>query len=79
MLTDPPQAIDPIKEKLMEKIFEFVDPGEIVTLYNHGSHVVEVMMYLDDRHTLEPHTVILSHAEAEQRIAVLRRRQDLTS
>jgi len=79
MLTDPLQAIDTIKEKLMEKIFEFVDPSEILTLYKHGTHVVEVMMYLDDRHTLEPHTVILSHAEAEQRIAALRRRQDLTS
>lgn len=67
------------QEKLMEKIFEFVDPGEILSFYNHGTHVVEVMMFLDDRHTLEPHSEVLSHAEAEQRIAVLRRRQDLTA
>jgi hypothetical protein len=63
----------------MEKIFEFIDPGEIVTLYNHGTHVVEVMMFLDDRHTLEPHSVVLSHAEAEQRITDLQSRQDLTA
>jgi len=79
MRAGPPRAIDTLKGKLMEKIFEFIDPGEILSFYNHGTHVVEVMMYLDDRHTLEPHSVILSHAEAEQRIAVLRSRQDLTS
>lgn len=63
----------------MEKMFEFVDPGEIVSLYNHGTHVVEISLFLDDRHTLEPHSAILSHEEAQQRITELRRRQDLTS
>ncbi len=67
------------QEKLMEKIFEFIDPGEMVSLYNHGTHVVEVSLFLDDRHTLEPHSVILSHAEAEQRISDLRSRQELAS
>lgn len=58
----------------MEKIFEFIDYGEIITLYDHGTHVVEVSMFLDERRTLEPKSVILSHAEAEQKIASLRNR-----
>lgn len=60
----------------MEKIFEFIDPGEMVTFYNHGTHVEEISMFLDDRHTLEPHSVVLTHAEAEQRISDLRNRQN---
>lgn len=63
----------------MEKIFEFIDPGEIISFYNHGTHVVTVSQFLDDRHTLEPHSAVLSHAEAEKRIAELRNRQELTS
>ena len=63
----------------MEKIFEFIDPGEIVSLYDHGTHVLEVSLFLDDRHTLEPNSVVLSHAEAKQRITDLLSRQDLTS
>lgn len=59
----------------MEKIFEFVDYGAIVSFYDHETHVVEVSMYLDERRTLEPESVILTHDEAEKRIALLRDRQ----
>lgn len=59
----------------MEKIFEFIDYGEIVSFYNRGTHVEEISMFLDERRSLEPNSVILSHAEAEQKIAVLRNRQ----
>ncbi|OEU52876.1 MAG: hypothetical protein BA871_13955 [Desulfuromonadales bacterium C00003096] len=56
----------------MEKIFEFIDYGSIVTFYDHGTHVVEVSMFLDERRTLEPLSVVLSHEEAEEKIAILR-------
>jgi len=59
----------------MKKIFEFIDYGEIVSFYNHGTHVEKISMFLDERRSLEPNSVILSHAEAEQKIAVLRNRQ----
>lgn len=58
----------------MEKIFEFIDYGEIVSFYKHDTHVEEISMFLDERRTLEPKSVVLTHAEAEQRIAVLRNR-----
>ncbi len=63
----------------MEKIFEFIDPGEIVSFYNHGTHVVTVSQFLDDRHTLEPHFAVLSHEEAEKRITELQSLQETTS
>lgn len=63
----------------MEKIFEFIDPGEIVSFYNHGTHVVAVSQFLDDRHTLEPHSAVLSHEEAEKQITELQDRQELPS
>lgn len=56
----------------MEKVFEFIDYGAIVTFYDHGSHFVEVSMFLDERRTLEPQSVKLSRAEAEQKIAIMR-------
>lgn len=56
----------------MEKIFEFIDYGEIVSFYDHGTHVVEVSLFLDERRTLEPQSVTLSHEEAQQKIALLR-------
>lgn len=56
----------------MEKVFEFIDYGSIITFYDHGTHVVEISMYLDERRTLEPLSVVLTHAEAEQKIAALR-------
>lgn len=56
----------------MEKIFEFIDYGSIITFYDHGTHVVEVSMFLDERRTLEPLSVVLNHEEAEEKIATLR-------
>ena len=56
----------------MEKVFEFIDYGSIVTFYDHGTHVVEVSMFLDERRTLEPLSVVLNHKEAEKKIAALR-------
>ncbi len=58
----------------MEKVFEFIDYGAIVTFYDHGTHFVEVSMFLDERRTLEPQSVVLSHEEAEQKMAALRER-----
>ena len=58
----------------MKKIFEFIDYGEIVSFYDHGTHVEEISMFLDERRTLEPKSVILSHAEAEQKVALLSNR-----
>lgn len=60
----------------MEKIYEFIDYGAIVTFYDHGTHVVEVSMFLDERRTLEPQSVILNHEEAERKIATFRGRND---
>lgn len=59
----------------MKKIYEFTDYGAIVTFYDHGTHVAEVSMYLDERRTLEPESVILSHEEAERKIADFRARE----
>lgn len=56
----------------MEKIFEFEDYGAIITFYDHGTHVVEVSLYLDERRSLQPESVVLTHQEAEQKIARLR-------
>lgn len=56
----------------MEKVFEFIDYGSIVTFYDHGTHIVEVSLFLDERRTLEPQSKILTRAEAEQKIAALR-------
>ncbi|OEU60853.1 MAG: hypothetical protein BA870_03165 [Desulfuromonadales bacterium C00003094] len=56
----------------MEKVFEFIDYGAIVTFYDHGTHIVEVSMFLDERRTLEPQSIVLTHAEAEEKIAALR-------
>ena len=58
----------------MEKVFEFIDYGAVVSFYDHGTHVVEVSMFLDERRTLEPESVVLTHEEAEQKIALLRDR-----
>lgn len=58
----------------MEKIYEFIDYGAIVTFYDHGTHVVEVSMFLDERRTLEPQSVVLGREEAEQKIAAFRER-----
>ena len=56
----------------MEKIFEFIDYGVVVSFYDHGTHVVEVSLYLDERRTLEPDSEVLTHEEAERKIALLR-------
>jgi len=58
----------------MEKIYEHIDYGAVVTYYDHGTHVVEVSLYLDERRTLEPESVVLTHEEAERKIARLRER-----
>ncbi len=58
----------------MEKIYEFIDYGSIITFYDHGTHVVEVSMFLDERRTLEPQSIVLNHEEAKQKIATLRER-----
>ena len=55
----------------MEKIFEFEGYGAIITFYDHGTHVVEVSMYLDERRTLQPESVVMTHQEAEKKIARL--------
>lgn len=62
------------QENVLEKIYELIDYGAIVTFYDHGTHVAEVSMFLDERRTLEPQSIVLTHAEAEQRIAALRER-----
>lgn len=59
----------------MEKIFEFIDYGAVVSFYDHGTHVVEVSLYLDERRTLEPDSVVLTHEEAERKIALLREKE----
>ncbi len=56
----------------MEKIFEFTGYGAIVTYFDHGTHVTEVSLYLDERRSLEPCSVVLTHAEAETKIAALK-------
>ncbi len=56
----------------MEKIFEFVGYGSMVTFYDHGSHVVEVSLFLDERRTLEPLSEVLTHEQAKEKIALLR-------
>lgn len=56
----------------MEKIFEFIDYGVVVSFYDHGTHVVEVSLYLDERRTLEPDSEVLTHEAAERKIALLR-------
>ncbi|MCD4688659.1 MAG: hypothetical protein K8R55_04910 [Desulfuromonadaceae bacterium] len=58
----------------MEKVYEFIDYGAIVTFYDHGTHVVEVSMFLGERRTLEPQSAVLTHEEAEGKIATLRER-----
>lgn len=62
-------------EMVLEKIYEFIDYGVIVTFYDHGTHVAEVSMYLDERRTLEPQSVVLNHEEAERKIADYRARE----
>lgn len=59
----------------MQKIYEFIDYGAIVTFYDHGTHVEEVTLYLDERRSLEPEAEVLSHEEAEKKIARLQERQ----
>ena len=56
----------------MKKIFEFIDYGEIVTFYDHGTHVTEVSLFLDERRSFEPQSVVLTHEQAGQRITLLR-------
>lgn len=59
----------------MKKIFEFIDYGEIVTFYDHGTHVTEVSLFLDDRRSFEPESIVLTHEEAAKSIALLRERK----
>lgn len=59
----------------MEKIFEFIDYGAVVTFYDHGTHVEEITLYLDERRSLEPEAVVMNHHEAQRKIALLRERQ----
>ncbi|ABI81954.1 hypothetical protein Pcar_3338 [Syntrophotalea carbinolica DSM 2380] len=59
----------------MEKIFELINYGEIVSFYDHGTHVVEVSLFLDERRSLEPQSVTLTHEEAQRKIALLRDKQ----
>jgi len=60
------------QENILKKVFEFIDYGSIITFYDHGTHIIEVVMFLDERRTLEPQSIILTHAEAEQKITALR-------
>lgn len=64
--------ISPLEENILKKIYESIDYGAIVTFYDHGTHVAEVSLFLDERRTIEPQSVVLTHAEAEQKIAALR-------
>jgi hypothetical protein len=59
----------------MQKIFEFIDYGVVVSFYDHGTHVVEVSLYLDERRTLEPESIVLTHDEAAKKIALLREKE----